>query len=642
MNKLVGIRAQAGSTSSEESSVPQVYTATFLGQEHLVVPVVAMIEGVRFGAAQSSGELGLASEFGKFPDGWNNRPCTTGHPKVPSDPEDPESPLVFTSAGSPQVVTTYGFGFIANTSLEDGKLKMEAWLNTARAAEIPAAQDAVDRINAGETVEVSVGFFCEVEGKPGKFKSQAYTGIWRNIVPDHLAILGVNDIGACSIEDGCGIPRVNQQLIDLEADTMPTVATPATPATTPLPEHPKPGTKPPPKAGTARTLSERVSEAVMRVFHDSSSSHSSPALIVDEAKDCGCGCGGTCGQPSIQQRKKEGSQLAIQSFIRQALASDLMSGDVLKALNKALIEETGVQPYDIFVLGYTPDYVIYMQYESGRGYCEYWRAFSIDNNAVVTFTGDPQKITIVMKIIPASSDGGATQGSSSSSGSGSGYVTAQERSEETTQTGESHVEEGQGQGLRQVEDPNMPQNPQTNTTTETPPAAGTETPPAPAAPASAAPAASTTPAVLQTQEVPAAKATATAATAPRQLSVQEYIEQAPPEMREVLQSSMRLHQEKRDGLISTIKANQANKFTEDWLKTQSTDVLEGLASLARVHTVDFSGRAPSQPLGGVQGMNQAPPPPTIFERSPTAVGNGTSGRELAAAQANARGTNRTV
>src|SRR5688500_17448146 len=108
MSKLVGIRAQVD---------PNVRTQTCLGIEYVVVPVVAMIEGVRFGANQTSGELGLASEFGKFPVGWNNRPCTVGHPKVGGD---------FVSANTPDVLSSWSFGVTMNTQLDGDKLKMEA------------------------------------------------------------------------------------------------------------------------------------------------------------------------------------------------------------------------------------------------------------------------------------------------------------------------------------------------------------------------------------------------------------------------------------------------------------------------------------------------------------------------------------
>jgi hypothetical protein len=48
-----------------------------------------------------------------------------------------------------------------------------------------------------------------LEDKKGKFGDKEYDGVWRNIVPDHLAILPEGITGACSVEDGCGAPREN-------------------------------------------------------------------------------------------------------------------------------------------------------------------------------------------------------------------------------------------------------------------------------------------------------------------------------------------------------------------------------------------------------------------------------------------------
>lgn len=75
----------------------------------------------------------------------------------------------------------------------------------------------------------------------------------------------------------------------------------------------------------------------------------------------------------------------------------------------------------------------------------------------------------------------------------------------------------------------------------------------------------------------------------------EYIAAAPPEMQGVLREGMRLQQERRTALIDGIKANSANKFSDDALKAFDTPTLENLASLANV-TIDYSGRAGAQGL----------------------------------------------
>ena len=53
---------------------------TFNGVEHLVVPLVALVEGVLQSSNAETPELALASEFGKHFKGWNGRPVVVNHP----------------------------------------------------------------------------------------------------------------------------------------------------------------------------------------------------------------------------------------------------------------------------------------------------------------------------------------------------------------------------------------------------------------------------------------------------------------------------------------------------------------------------------------------------------------------------------
>jgi hypothetical protein len=59
-----------------------------------------------------------------------------------------------------------------------------------------------------KTIEVSTGLFTDDEIKSGKWNSEEYLAIARNYRPDHLALLPAA-VGACSAEDGCGMPRIN-------------------------------------------------------------------------------------------------------------------------------------------------------------------------------------------------------------------------------------------------------------------------------------------------------------------------------------------------------------------------------------------------------------------------------------------------
>lgn len=175
---------------------------SFNGVEHLVVPVIALVEGVLHPANAPAPELALASEFGKHFQGWNGRPVVVNHPEL-------NGQLV--SANIPEVLEKNQIGQIFNTSVDGEKLRMEAWINLDKANELGGViKETIDRVAAGDDViEVSTGLFAETEVKSGKFNEEEFSGIWRHITPDHLAILSADKVGACSIEDGCGVPRIN-------------------------------------------------------------------------------------------------------------------------------------------------------------------------------------------------------------------------------------------------------------------------------------------------------------------------------------------------------------------------------------------------------------------------------------------------
>lgn len=170
--------------------------AVFDNKEHLVVPLIALVEGVLQASNTPNPELALASEFGAIPASWDGRPVTLGHPKKDGK---------FVSANSPDVLENVKVGMLFNTHLDGDKLKTEAWLDMQK---MPFDERA--RLTSGKEIEVSTGFFAEVEPKQGEFKGKVFMGIQRDIKPDHLAILAEGDIGACSFADGCGAPRLNK------------------------------------------------------------------------------------------------------------------------------------------------------------------------------------------------------------------------------------------------------------------------------------------------------------------------------------------------------------------------------------------------------------------------------------------------
>jgi len=61
-----------------------------------------------------------------------------------------------------------------------------------------------------------------------------------------------------------------------------------------------------------------------------------------------------------------------------------------------------------------------------------------------------------------------------------------------------------------------------------------------------------------------------------------YVQNAPPEIRDMLQAGLTAHQKEREQLISTITANENNIFTQDQLEAKSAEELKGLSALAKV------------------------------------------------------------
>lgn len=165
-------------------------------KEHLVVPVVMMVEGVHNG---SHGPLlHLIEDLGKFPASWDGIPAVIDHPNVNG---------INVSANSPDILETRSVGRIFNTHVNGSKLMAEVWLETDKLSVV--SPDVLSAINLKTPIEVSVGVFTEDEDTAGTWEGETYSAIARNHRPDHLALLP-GAVGACSLADGCGI-RANKK-----------------------------------------------------------------------------------------------------------------------------------------------------------------------------------------------------------------------------------------------------------------------------------------------------------------------------------------------------------------------------------------------------------------------------------------------
>lgn len=176
----------------------EIRTAMFEDREHVVVPVIALVGDAVVRPMNSKGpELVPAEELAMAPSGWDGRPVLPDHPNGGKG-----------SANEPTTLERMSFGRMFHTLFENGKLKTEAWLDPERAAKV--GRDAVrviERCRAGESVEVSVGAWVTAEERAGIKNGMRYEAVWRDIVPDHLAMLPEGAEGACSVDMGCGAPR---------------------------------------------------------------------------------------------------------------------------------------------------------------------------------------------------------------------------------------------------------------------------------------------------------------------------------------------------------------------------------------------------------------------------------------------------
>lgn len=162
------------------------------GKRYIVAPMVMISPGVLNG---SKGPLYYPlEEIAANADDWNGIPIVVNHPTLNGKP---------VSARSPEVLEQYGIGYVFK-AVANGKLSAEAWIDVEKAESIDTR--IVDSLNAGIKLEVSTGLFVDQEAadEGATFNDKAYTHVARNFRPDHLAVLP-DTIGACSIEDGCGV-----------------------------------------------------------------------------------------------------------------------------------------------------------------------------------------------------------------------------------------------------------------------------------------------------------------------------------------------------------------------------------------------------------------------------------------------------
>lgn len=192
--ELRGIRL-TGAVSSTE-----VRLGTLLGVEYVVAPIVLLVgDSVIFPINAEHPEFVPADVLSIAPAGWCGRPAMSG--------DHPAEDGAMVSANIPVILEGHQFGQLFNVRFKDNRLQGDVWINPARAAAVPDGLEILQRIQDGDPVEISVGAFVVVENLAGSSNGREYGSIWREITPDHVALLREGLIGACSLDMGCGTPR---------------------------------------------------------------------------------------------------------------------------------------------------------------------------------------------------------------------------------------------------------------------------------------------------------------------------------------------------------------------------------------------------------------------------------------------------
>jgi len=94
-------------------------------------------------------------------------------------------------------------GVVRDARFENGKLAMDAWF------ELPSVDAETARshqaVREGKPLGVSIGWMAVPIAREGEFEGDAYSAVHEEIAPHHVAVL-LEEKGACSIGDGCGLP----------------------------------------------------------------------------------------------------------------------------------------------------------------------------------------------------------------------------------------------------------------------------------------------------------------------------------------------------------------------------------------------------------------------------------------------------
>lgn len=163
------------------------------GRTYTVVPVVALVEGAIHAMNSDDYELVTASELSVDVQQWDGMPIYESHPIEDGRPVSGQLPHILEKR----------VGTVRSPKMDGSKLMVEAWLDNELC--LQHAPKLLARAKNLEAIEISVGVFVETVPTIGVSGGKRYSRQWTNIKADHLALLKADELGACSIEMGCGV-----------------------------------------------------------------------------------------------------------------------------------------------------------------------------------------------------------------------------------------------------------------------------------------------------------------------------------------------------------------------------------------------------------------------------------------------------
>jgi hypothetical protein len=172
----------------------KIREATLNGRKYLVAPLALITPGVLAG---SKGRLFYPpEETHRNIEQWNGMPLTVNHPVVDG---------INVSARSAKVLDQYAIGTVLNSRITPrGKLGAEGWFDI----ELTQKKEPriLEALRRGQPIELSTGLFTDnyLAANGSNHNGKSYTHVAKNYRADHVAIL-VDQQGACSLRDGCGV-----------------------------------------------------------------------------------------------------------------------------------------------------------------------------------------------------------------------------------------------------------------------------------------------------------------------------------------------------------------------------------------------------------------------------------------------------